>query len=75
MLIDADPLMPYLAALEKAEAELASSDAEFAALSKSEKRAQVDGFLARDEATQKAFDEARRMIIATLRLAVAHHSN
>lgn len=70
MLIDAEPLMPYLATMDKAEADLAASENEFAALSRSQQLAQVDRFLASDEAAQKAYDEARGLLIAAVRVAI-----
>lgn len=70
MKIDAEPLIPYLDAVKRAKAELSSSDADFAALSKAQKIAQVDDFLAKDAVSQKAYEEAVKKIIVALDQAV-----
>ncbi|MCG8911031.1 hypothetical protein [Pseudomonas sp. DP-17] len=71
MMIDATPFLPFLAAMQQAEAELAASDAEFVELSRSEQQAQVDHFWNRDQASRKAHDAARDALVAALRAAVA----
>ena len=72
MMIDATPFLPLLATMKEAEADKAASDAEFAALSRTEQQAQVDHFWTRDRASQQAYDAARDALIVAVRAAITH---
>ncbi len=71
MLINADALIPLLSAAKQAKAELQESDAKFQALSKRDQLAQVDDFLAKDDLSQKAYEEASQKIMVALEEAIS----
>ncbi|RMW17451.1 hypothetical protein [Pseudomonas syringae group genomosp. 7] len=75
MKIDAEPLIPMLHAAKQAKADLAASEDEWHALSRADQDAQLDSFLARDKASEKAYEEACRQLVAALDHAVINYGN
>jgi hypothetical protein len=70
LLVDLTALLPSLAKVKAAEAELGASDAEWQALGKSEQLRQVDAYLARDSVSRAIVEESTREIMAALAVAV-----
>lgn len=75
MMIDVEPLIPMLHAAKQAKADLAASEKEWHALSRAEQNARLDGFMARDRASERAYKEACRQLVAALDHVVISYGN